>query len=164
MSHFFQMKRFLGCAIIGLCTFLPTACTNYYEQQPEGYVTQTVPVGYTVAMIAGVSYWVNGGHYYRYWPNYGYVVVRPPYGRPPYQRPPNRPPHGGRPKPEHPIAKPPSTRPPQGRPPTIQPTPYPTTRPSGPSTRPSMPSTRPVARPMPSVQPRINAGGGKLRR
>ena len=169
-----NMKRFAISTVVGLITILASSCANYYDEQPEGYVTQTVPVGYTMAVVAGISYWHYNNHYYRYWPGYGYVVVRPPHGRPPYQRPPSRPPNGGRPpgggKPEHPIERPPGTRPPNGggdRPGSGKPTTLPSTRPSSPSkptvrpnvptTRPSMPSTRPS---MPSTQPSFQRGGG----
>ena len=155
-----NMKRFAISAVVGLITVLASSCVNYYDEQPEGYVTQTVPVGYTMAVVAGISYWHYNNHYYRYWPGYGYVVVRPPHGRPPYQRPPSRPPHGGRPpgngKPENPIERPPGNRPRQTKPPTTQPV-RPVTRPSTPTTRPSVPSTRPS---MPSTQPSFQRGGG----
>ncbi|MFC7338259.1 hypothetical protein ACFQY0_13780 [Haloferula chungangensis] len=157
------MKILTLPALVGLFALMSSSCINYYGNEPEGYVSETVPVGYTMMVVAGISYWHHNGHYYRYWPNYGYVVVRPPHGRPPYQRPPSRPPGN----PGHPGN--PGERPPQGKPPS-KPNQLPSTRPSPhpstPTTRPATPSTRPMTRPStPSVNARIGgSGSGGARR
>lgn len=120
--------------------FLLSSCaTDPYKNAPEGTVSETEPEGYEKVTCDGIEYWFSFGHYYRYWPHYGWVVVRPPWNRPPYPKPP---------KPVHPI-EPPAT----GKPPVIQPLPTtrPATRPmpSTPSLRPSTPAPRPMPRPMP---------------
>ena len=136
-----------------LCSIgTPSCTTTHYTSDPEGTTYQTLPAGYVAVMVAGISYYHYNNHYCRYWPGYGYVVVRPPYGRPPYHRPPARPPihrpPGYKPKPEHPIHKPgrPGTNPPRPGRPSIQPVP------SNPSVRPapSRPSIQPVGSPRPS--------------
>jgi len=134
-----------------------SSCANPYDRYPEGTVADSAPVGYNTTMVGGITYWYSSGHYYRHWPRYGWVVVRPPHNRPPHTKPPKpeHPIERPKPKPEQPIAKPkpgqpaqrpsdrPSTQPVQR--PTTRPTQRPSTRPPM-QTRPSMPA-RPTARP-----------------
>ena len=107
--------------ILPFLVLLASSCVNDpYQNSPEGSVRETAPDGYEQMVYGGITYWYLHDHYYRYWPHYGWVVVRPPYGRPPDSKPP---------KPMHPIE-----RPPADKPPGVQP--VPATRPSTPSTLP----------------------------
>lgn len=137
--------------ILPFLVLLASSCVNDpYQNLPEGSVSETAPAGYDSMVYGGITYWSHYNHYYRYWPNYGWVVVRPPYGRPPDTKPP---------KPVHPIE-----RPPAGKPPGVQP--VPATRPSTPSYRPAvMPSYRPAVMPSyrPSVRPSMPAPRPSLR-
>ena len=173
LTRFFRqpprMKSRGKFLLMGILVSLLGSCSNSYDDYPEGYVSNDIPIGYATVLIGGISYWNYHNHYYRHWPGYGYVVVRPPHNRPPYHRPPGRPEHpiarppgtrppGTRPpaKPENPIARPPGNRPPSGKPVS-----YPTTRPSTrPSNRPSSrPSSRPSVRPsMPTARPAMRSG------
>ena len=130
------MKQHL---ILPLVALLASSCVHdSYQNLPEGSVSKTAPAGYDTMVYGGVTYWRHYDHYYRHWPNYGWVVVRPPYGRPPDSKPP---------KPMHPIERPPGTKPPGVKP-------VPETRPSTPSYRPPIPVTRPsMPPPRPSLRP-----------
>lgn len=138
--------------IVGL---LSSCANDPYANRPEGTVSETAPEGYETMMYGDIEYWYLYDHYYRYWPHYGWVVVRPPHDRPPYPKPPKpvhpieRPPGGKPPKPEQPIARPPAAKPPTAQP---LPSPPPTIQPM-PSYRPSAPAPRPMPRPTPAPRP-----------
>lgn len=130
--------------LVGLALFLSACATDRYQSQPEGTVSESEPEGYEEVVYNDITYWHSYGHYYRYWPGSGWVVVRPPIGRPPYPRPP---------KPVHPIEPPPTAKP---KPLPAQPG-QPTTRPvQRPVQRPvSPPVTRPMPTPRPTTRPAL---------
>ncbi|MGB1130202.1 MAG: hypothetical protein ACPG4K_09130 [Haloferula sp.] len=146
-----KFTRYLTLSVLLSVSF--TSCVNPYDRYPEGTVADSAPVGYDTMVYGGITYWYSSGHYYRRWPGYGWVVVRPPHNRPPHTKPP---------KPEHPIEKPkpkPKPEQPIHRPdrPSTQPVQRPAQRPvQRPSTQPvQRPVTRPVQRPAARPAPRL---------
>ena len=148
------MRRMLFLSLVGSLALLWSSCVNPYDRYPEGYVIESAPVGYDTMVYGGITYWYSGGHYYRRWPGYGWVVVRPPHNRPPHQKPPAKPEHPierPKPKPDKPVQRPverPSTRPVER--PSTRPIQQPVQRPvQRPATRPAPSIQRPAPRPAP---------------